>query len=152
MKFRMTKQRQIILDELRKTPSHPTADQLYELVRRRIPKISLGTVYRNLGVLAEFGYVQVLEFGNMQRRFDGSPGTHYHILCIHCGRVEDIPAEPIPLVEDMVRELSDWQIVRHRLKFFGVCPVCREHMQKFPLSHDQPGERRSNYGTEGIEN
>lgn len=151
MNFRMTRQRRIILEELKKLHSHPTADQVYQIVRERIPRISLGTVYRNLGVLAEFGHVQVLEFGNMQRRFDGSPGTHYHVLCTHCGRVEDVPAEPIPAVEEAVREMSDWEITRHRLKFFGVCPECREKIQKFPMSFHRRGERRNGYGDEGIE-
>ena len=71
-KSRMTHQRRIILEELRNTRSHPTADEVYEIVRKRIPKISLGTVYRNLELLSESGVIQKLEIGGTQKRFDGT--------------------------------------------------------------------------------
>lgn len=120
----MTRQRQLILEELRKVKNHPGADELYEKVRRRLPKISLGTVYRNLEVLTELGEIQTLELGCSLKRFDGVPEHHYHIRCIHCDRLEDAP---VPVAMDLDAELSGktkFQILGHKLEFVGICPKC----------------------------
>jgi Fur family ferric uptake transcriptional regulator len=87
----MTRQRQIILEELRKADTHPSADEVYETVRKRLPRISLGTVYRNLEILSELGEIQKLELGGDLKRFDRKPNKHYHIRCMNCGRVDDAP-------------------------------------------------------------
>jgi len=124
--FRMTAQRRVILEELKKLHSHPSADEIYELVRRRLPRISLGTVYRNLQILSECGLIQKLELGSGQSRFDGNPDNHYHVRCVRCGRVEDVAIEPIPIPESAVRELNNYDISGHRLEFIGVCPNCKQ--------------------------
>ncbi len=82
IQYRMTRQRQVILEELRHMNTHPGADEIHEVVRRRLPRISLGTVYRNLDILCELGEIQKLEFGGTLKRFDGDPGAHYHIRCV----------------------------------------------------------------------
>ncbi len=87
---RMTKQREIILEELRKLKTHPTASDLYDIVRKRLPKISLGTVYRNLEILAEMGLIKKLEIAGKEKRWDGDISKHYHFRCVKCGKVEDI--------------------------------------------------------------
>ena len=69
--LRMTRQRRVILEELRKVKTHPSADEIYEIVRKRLPRISLGTVYRNLEILSESGDIQKLEPGCSLKRFDG---------------------------------------------------------------------------------
>jgi Fur family ferric uptake transcriptional regulator len=94
-KMRMTKQRRLILDELRKKNDHPTADILYDRVRKHMPRISLGTVYRNLEILTALGEIQTLELSGTQKRYDGIPGKHYHIRCLHCGRLDDAPIAPL---------------------------------------------------------
>ena len=124
--LRMTRQRKIILKELREINSHPAADEVYEIVRRRLPRISLGTVYRNLEVLSARGMIRKLELGGSQRRFDGDIANHYHIRCIHCNRVEDAPIEAIAEVEDTIRRVSDFEIVGHQLQFIGICPTCKK--------------------------
>ena len=70
-----------------------TADEVYSRVRRRLPNISLGTVYRNLDVLSQAGFVRKLCLGGGQRRYDGRLGRHYHVRCAGCGVISDIPAE-----------------------------------------------------------
>ena len=90
--MRMTRQRNVILEELRKVDTHPSADEVYDMVRRRLPRISLGTVYRNLEILSQNGRIQKLEIGGTQKRFDGNPANHYHLRCIHCDRLADAPA------------------------------------------------------------
>jgi Fe2+ or Zn2+ uptake regulation protein len=120
----MTKQRRVILDVLRDTDSHPTADWLYEQVRRIVPRISLGTVYRNLRVLKEKGDIQELNYGSTYSRFDGKTENHYHFVCLECARIGDVL---LPLSEDIDKKVTDslgWQVDFHRLEFYGSCPDC----------------------------
>jgi len=124
--LRMTRQRQVILEELRKVNSHPSADQVYERVRRRLRRISLGTVYRNLEILSQLGLIRKLDLGGTQRRFDGDLTTHYHIRCIKCGCVEDVPLEARTNLEDAVRSVTDYRIIGHSLEFIGLCPRCNK--------------------------
>lgn len=74
----MTRQRSVILEELRKVTTHPSADGIYEMVRKRLPRISLGTIYRNLEILFENGDIRRLDTGSHLRRFDGRAEDHYH--------------------------------------------------------------------------
>ncbi len=123
--LRMTAQRKVILEELRSVDTHPTADRIYEMVRRRLPRVSLATVYRNLDWLAEAGVIQKYESAGSQRRFDGKPSNHDHIRCVECGRLDDIMADPIPDVEERIRDKTDYQIAGYRLEYLGICPSCR---------------------------
>ncbi len=125
-KFRMTRQRRIILEELRKLRSHPTADEVYDIVRQRMPRISLGTVYRNLELLSQWGLVQKLDLAGPRRRFDGSPEDHYHVRCVRCGEVEDVSGETLRNLEASVRSNTEFEIIGHHLCFLGFCPGCRQ--------------------------
>lgn len=125
-KLRMTKQRQLILEELHKVKTHPTADDMYQMLRKRMPKISLGTVYRNLEILSESGIIQKIDVGGTQKRFDADTSIHYHVRCTMCGRVADLDFEPYRDVEAEAAKLTDFTILRHRLEFMGICPECRE--------------------------
>jgi Fur family ferric uptake transcriptional regulator len=123
----MTRQRQVILEELRKVKTHPSADEVYEMVRKRLPRISLGTVYRNLEILSESGEIKKLEPGSSLKRFDGNPSEHFHIRCIRCNRIADMP-----MASDFEIDLADmtpteYEILGHRLEFFGLCPHCSNH-------------------------
>jgi len=130
-KYRMTHQRQVILDEIRKVNTHPTADEVYELVRKRLPRISLGTVYRNLEILSARGLIKRIGPASQQMRFDGVTQDHYHLRCISCGRVEDAPMISVGHLEDEVRNQSDYSITGHRLEFLGICPECRRKETSF---------------------
>ena len=127
--LRMTKQRRTIIRALEAGESHPTADEVYEAVRRELPRISLGTVYRNLDVMSEHGIIRKLEFGGSQRRFDGMPKNHYHLRCTGCGRLDDAPLAPLAELEESLKEVSDYEIVGHRLEFIGLCPQCKQKEQ-----------------------
>ena len=124
-KPRMTRQRQVILEELQNAGSHPNADEVYKMVRKRLPRISLGTVYRNLEVLSKSGVIRKLELGGTQKRFDHDLEGHYHVRCINCGRLDDIPFKPIPDIEDTFRGVCDYQITGHQLVLTGLCPKCK---------------------------
>ncbi len=125
---RMTQQRKTILEVLRNTKTHPSADEIYELVKQKLPRISLGTVYRNLEVLAELGIIQVLELSGSLKRFDWDPNKHYHIRCIRCDRVENAPIAPMNRLENKIYESTVFEIIGHNLEFTGLCPQCTESM------------------------
>jgi Fe2+ or Zn2+ uptake regulation protein len=125
-KLRETQQRKIILEELKKTRSHPTADEVFQKVRSRLPKISLGTVYRNLELLSDEGIIKKIELAGTQRRYDGNTNKHYHIRCIYCNRVDDIKIKYLANMEKEFFATTDYKILGHRLEFIGVCPQCKE--------------------------
>ena len=128
--LRMTKQRKVVLEELRKTCSHPSADELYEIVRRRMPRISMGTVYRNLEVLSELGEIQKLELSGALKRYDGHPHRHYHIRCVQCDKVVDAPIAPLNQLEDELYNTTVFEIIGHNLEFTGLCPACSQAQEK----------------------
>jgi len=104
---------------------HPTAAELYEIVRKRLPKISLGTVYRNLELLAQNNIIQKLDISGSEARFNGNPERHCHILWVVCGRVGDIlDLAPGPL-GGKFKEANGWQILGYCIEYEGTCPKCR---------------------------
>ncbi|HHD64856.1 MAG TPA: transcriptional repressor [Desulfobulbaceae bacterium] len=125
--IRLTTQRQIILEELSKVKTHPTASEVYDMVRKRLPRIGLGTVYRNLELMAENGMIAKLEVGGTQKRFDATTESHYHIRCSCCGKVEDID---IPIIDSLVgtaAKNSSYQIFGHHIEFTGICSECQKN-------------------------
>jgi len=122
--LRMTRQREVILKELRKVDTHPSVDEVYEMVRKHLPRISLGTVYRNLEILSEHGEIQKLELGCTLKRFDGIAENHYHIRCIECDRVVDAPADFNVAGHHDLKNATDFKIIGHKLVFIGICPDC----------------------------
>jgi Fur family ferric uptake transcriptional regulator len=133
-KKRMTPQRRVILEEIRKYNNHPAADEIYERVRKRLPRISLGTVYRNLDVLCELGEIQRLELSGSMKRYDGVAKKHYHIRCVVCGRVDDAPIAPMNTLEDNLYGTTVYEILGHNLEFTGLCPSCSAQRDKQQLA------------------
>ena len=122
---RHSRQREVILNVLKGTRSHPTADWIYQEVRKSLPRISLGTVYRNLSILKDRGDIFELHYGDGQSRFDGNPENHYHFNCHHCGTVYDVEG---PLRTDMDTDLSEkfgYFVTFHRVEFYGICNKCK---------------------------
>ena len=120
---RTTRQRTIILEELRKVATHPTADEIYAMARRRLPRISLGTVYRNLDLLAEQGEIRKIESAGNSKRFDGNIHPHQHARCQKCGWVADIERH-VPLPDTRHIDLPGFTITAARLEFDGLCNAC----------------------------
>jgi Fur family transcriptional regulator, ferric uptake regulator len=123
---RNTRQRQVIIEELQHLDSHPTATGLYEIVRNRLPRISLGTVYRNLELLARMGIIKKLDLGGGEARFDANTKHHDHIRCVRCGRVDDVSALPLDLLGGLADDWGGYEILGRQLEFFGLCPSCRD--------------------------
>ncbi|MBB5347661.1 transcriptional repressor [Desulfoprunum benzoelyticum] len=127
--MRLTTQRQIILEELAKVTSHPTANEVYDMVRKRLPRIGLGTVYRNLELMADSGVILKLEVGGTQKRFDATVYPHYHIRCSQCGKVDDINIPVQPHINDAAAVASSYEVIGHHIEFTGVCSDCQRHLK-----------------------
>jgi len=122
--MRLTSQRQVILEELKKVKSHPTVNEVYEMVRKRLPKIGLGTVYQNLDLLVRLGIIRKLEVEGEQKRFDGDMTPHYHIRCNICKRVDDIFIKMDRGLEKSAASCCDYKILDHHVQFSGICSKC----------------------------
>lgn len=131
-KLRATEQRRVIVEELRRSRRHPTANEIYELVKVKLPRISLGTVYRNLEILSENGEIRKLEMAGSRRRFDGTMENHFHVKCVKCDRVSDAKLPLVRDILDSLKELEGYEIVLSHLEFSGVCPECRKK-EKFSM-------------------
>ncbi len=130
--MRNTEQRRVILEELAKVDTHPTANDVYQMVRKRLPRISLGTVYRNLEILSQTGKIKTIELAGKEKRFDGRTDTHYHVRCLKCGRLDDVSIQIIPQIDEALKGRTGYKILGHRLEFFGVCPHCSEQNSEAP--------------------
>lgn len=122
---RNSKQKDAILKVLKRTTSHPTADWIYEQVRKEIPNISLGTVYRNLRLMKDEGEVLELGLAGTLSRFDGNGENHYHFRCEGCGRVFDIDEPVDRAMDERVARKTSFEVSYHRLEFRGLCNECR---------------------------
>ncbi|CEM61644.1 transcriptional repressor [Treponema phagedenis] len=132
--YKHSKQRQALLSLLRFSKNHPTAAWLYDELRRKIPDISQGTVYRNLNVLVEQKLVRVINSGSKAARFDADMSPHYHVICTCCGKVQDITLPPDMQKNAQAEAISGYKIENHNLDFFGICPDCQESQEKIQSS------------------
>lgn len=125
MQRRNTKQRTLILDIVRAHGDHPTAEDIYRDVHEQNPKVSRGTVYRNLNLLEETGDIISIEVpgGN---RFDRRCDPHAHVICCSCGAVCDAMVEHDHTLDSMVERQTGYIIARHETLFYGICPSCQE--------------------------
>jgi Fur family peroxide stress response transcriptional regulator len=123
---RVTPQRVALLRLLASSEGHPSAAHLYDQIRAQFPTTSLGTVYKTLSLLDDMGEVLELGFSDDDNRYDGKkPHPHPHLICIRCRKIVDVEAS---LARDLALEVaqgSGFQVVGHRLDFYGLCPDCQ---------------------------
>lgn len=130
--MRLTYQRKIILEVLKSLGNHPTVDEVYLAVKKRLPKISMSTVYRSLEVLSKNGFIKKLEPIDIQKRFDDNIGTHYHFYCQNCGKIKDAPLEDEETkdIEEFIKSVEDkmekrgYKIRGYNIEFWGTCQHC----------------------------
>jgi len=121
--YKMTPQRRAILEVLTGYTTHPTAEQIYELVKRRMPDISLATVYNTLRELIEMGELYELDLGRGERHYEISLEDHAHLVCLKCGRIEDLPGD-FERLRTLFRRGSDFYPVRYSVTIYGYCANC----------------------------
>ena len=124
MALKKSKQRDLIKNFLMGRKDHPTADIIYMNVRQQLPNISLGTVYRNLTLLADIGEIQRLRVGDGVDHFDADISPHYHFVCTECGNVVDLQMDNIDSINDIAGAGFDGRIAGHVTYFYGTCGNC----------------------------
>ena len=130
--MRASKQKDVILEILRATCDHPSADWIYEQARKELPNISLGTVYRNLRVLFENGLVDELSFGKYPSRYEIHTQRHHHIRCENCGRVDDVALGAASRLGSEAARHSRYEIIDHHVQILGLCPACQQRRPTLP--------------------
>lgn len=124
MALKKSKQRDMIKSFLMGRKDHPTADVIYMNVRQQNPNISLGTVYRNLTLLADIGEIQRLRLGDGVDHFDADISPHYHFVCSDCGSVIDLEMDSIESINEIAGRNFDGKITGHVTYFYGICAKC----------------------------
>lgn len=122
--LKYSRQREALLECIKMRHDHPTADTLFHALRVEDPKISLGTVYRNLNLLTELGFIRKISCGDGIERYDYKMGEHYHFVCRECGKVIDVSPKQIVGIEEGVHEEEIGMIENHSLIFYGKCKTC----------------------------
>nr|QGT50961.1 transcriptional repressor [uncultured Firmicutes bacterium] len=117
-------QRETLLNILRGTKTHPTADWIYQEARKALPNISLGTVYRNLALLSESGHILKLNVGTGCDHFDGDTSPHYHFVCNQCGKIIDLETPYHSYINDLAQCDECGTVSGHSLFFHGSCREC----------------------------
>ncbi len=126
MQLRMTNQREMILRELKKSKRHLSADELYDIVKKVMPRISLATVYRNLEILSEKGVIRKLEISGRQKRFDFDVSDHDHIYCAMCHKVDNLNIERKNVNSEQLGVEAGYSITGYRVEVIGICPECQK--------------------------
>ena len=119
-----SRQREAIKINLMQRRDHPTADMVYADIREQYPRISLGTVYRNLALLTEQGEIRKLPSEDGADRYDGNLEAHSHFVCRECGAILDIPPVNSKALQKAMDKAVDGIIEESRVSFIGLCKAC----------------------------
>jgi Fur family peroxide stress response transcriptional regulator len=126
--FRVTPQRLAVVKILAKSEGHPSVEDVYRQVKRHFPTTSLATIYKTVNLLKELGEVVELDFSEGSHRYDGNrPYPHPHLICTKCKRIVDPDVETVTELSKELARKTGYEIVNHRLDFFGVCPRCQRN-------------------------
>lgn len=136
MALKYSKQRSLVLQAVQARPVHPTASTIYNQLRKDHPKISLGTVYRNLNQLSEQGMILKLHMPEAGDRYDGCVVPHAHLVCSDCGAVMDCDLEGIEKLKAQIFEASGFELDERNLVFKGLCEHCVKVRDQGPMAPD----------------
>lgn len=128
--LKLTPQRYAIYRFLSSTKAHPSAEMIYNNLKTDYPTMSLATVYKTMKTLIELGLVQQLNVGEDNFRFDANINVHPHVVCLSCGRVDDIENADFSFLNEIAEKCSNYHIDAHQVYFYGLCPECKEKNKK----------------------
>ncbi|MBN2109625.1 MAG: transcriptional repressor [Methanosarcinaceae archaeon] len=124
--MKYTNQRVEILDFLKRFNGHPTVDDVYEGVRKKLTRISKATVYKNLSFLTEKGLIKEVNIKGVSR-FEANLVPHHHIICVECGKISDFESEELTEYSlKIAREIKDFKVETTDTNFYGICKDCIE--------------------------
>lgn len=128
--FKYTQQRKAVVDMLLENQGkHLCTEDVYMLAKHRCPEIGLATVYRTLQLLEDLGLVNRLNFDDGCSRYElvhrNRDHQHHHLICVSCGRVQEVEEDLLEHLEEKIREKNLFEVIDHRVKFFGLCSKCR---------------------------
>jgi len=123
---RKSRQRERIFEIIYKDKTHPTAQAVYDILRKEMPTVSLGNVYRNMKILVEEGRIECRNFGDGIERYDAIVGLHYHFVCEQCKSVTDFPMALQSDIIGMAKKISSHTITGHSIQFYGICDKCKQ--------------------------
>ena len=122
--FRITPQRTAIVDYLLKTDDHPSAELIHKVVRKRYPMVSLSTVYKTLDLLREKKMVNEIEVDG-ESRFDAHTDEHINLVCLRCGKIEDVDEEELTMIQSRAAKKSKYVILKSSFELIGYCSNCK---------------------------
>ena len=126
--FRITPQRIAIVDYLLKTEDHPSAELIHKVVRKRYPMVSLSTVYKTLDLLKEKKLVNEMEVEG-EARFDAHTDAHVNLVCMKCGRIDDLDEESLKSIQVKAAKKSKYLILKSNFELHGYCSSCKSKMK-----------------------
>lgn len=123
--MKYSKQREMIYENVMNSCNHPTAEMVYSKIKEKMPKISLGTVYRNLNILASEGLIKKIIIPDNSDRFDKTLDDHYHMYCQNCYNVVDISLDELNNINNIVSKKTGYKILSNNIIFYGLCHNCK---------------------------
>jgi Fe2+/Zn2+ uptake regulation proteins len=123
--LKLTPQRIAVYHMLKSTTSHPSAENIYDAIKNDYPTMSLATVYKTLKTLVEIGLIQEINVGEGNFRYDANAKSHPHIMCLNCGKVDDIHSADLRFIDDYIKDYTDYDVIVSKVYFYGICPDCK---------------------------
>lgn len=124
--YTLTSQRRAVLEALKEARGHPSAEDIYLVVKKKNPRVALGTVYQALSVLEEIGVVGSKHWSESPTRYDLNVEPHLDIRCARCGEVSEIPGVELGELEEHIRNNTPYEVTRTTMVIEGLCPTCRD--------------------------
>ena len=122
----MTHQRQVLYEVMQTMPGHPSPEEVYARVKKRIPAISLATVYKNIHLFIERGVLKEVSLHHGSLRVELNSRVHHHMVCSHCKTITDIEEEDLDVVPALQRLPGGFQVERYAIDVIGICAACQK--------------------------